>query len=233
MSAIRLRGATSGTTDVVAAAIAGDGVLTLPTGTGTLATAASVTAAQAAATAAGIAGGGLVAVAPTSIANSGGSASTTGNTTTFTGVTSISLNGIFTSEYLNYLLIYNQITSAGTDLFARLRVAGTDNTTASSYVAQRLTASSSTVAAVRTTGDKWSVTQSNNLGQNGIMLNLFNPAIADHTVINSQTASSDTGAYLALYCGTHNQSTVYDGFTLLTVTATTLTGKVTVYGYKK
>jgi hypothetical protein len=36
MSAIRLRGATSGTTDVVAAAIAGDGVLTLPSGTGTL-----------------------------------------------------------------------------------------------------------------------------------------------------------------------------------------------------
>lgn len=42
MSAIRLRGATSGTTNVVAAAIAGDGVLTLPSGTGTLATEASI-----------------------------------------------------------------------------------------------------------------------------------------------------------------------------------------------
>ena len=48
MSAIRLRGATSGTTDVVAAAIAGDGVMTLPSGTGTLATAAYVDAAVAA-----------------------------------------------------------------------------------------------------------------------------------------------------------------------------------------
>jgi hypothetical protein len=48
MSAIRLRGATSGTTDVVAAAIAGDGVLSLPSGTGTLATAAYVDAAVAA-----------------------------------------------------------------------------------------------------------------------------------------------------------------------------------------
>jgi len=48
MSAIRLRGATSGTTDVIAAAIAGDGVMTLPTGTGTLATAAYVDAAVAA-----------------------------------------------------------------------------------------------------------------------------------------------------------------------------------------
>ena len=48
MSAIRLRGATSGTTDVVAAAIAGDGVLTLPTGTGTLATQAFVNTAVAA-----------------------------------------------------------------------------------------------------------------------------------------------------------------------------------------
>jgi len=48
MSAIRLRGATSGTTDVVAAAIAGDGVMTLPTGTGTLATQAFVNTAVAA-----------------------------------------------------------------------------------------------------------------------------------------------------------------------------------------
>jgi len=48
MSAIRLRGATSGTTDVVAAAIAGDGVLTLPSGTGTLATQAFVNTAVAA-----------------------------------------------------------------------------------------------------------------------------------------------------------------------------------------
>ena len=48
MSAIRLRGATSGTTDVVAAAIAGDGVLTLPSGTGTLATTAFVNTAVAA-----------------------------------------------------------------------------------------------------------------------------------------------------------------------------------------
>jgi len=48
MSAIRLRGATSGTTDVVAAAIAGDGVLALPSGTGTLATTAFVDAAVAA-----------------------------------------------------------------------------------------------------------------------------------------------------------------------------------------
>jgi len=48
MSAIRLRGATSGTTDVVAAAIAGDGVLSLPTGTGTLATTAFVNTAVAA-----------------------------------------------------------------------------------------------------------------------------------------------------------------------------------------
>ena len=52
MSAIRLRGATSGTTDVVAAAIAGDGVMTLPSGTGTLATAASVATAKAEAIAA-------------------------------------------------------------------------------------------------------------------------------------------------------------------------------------
>ena len=42
--------------------------------------------------------GGLAPATPTTIANSGGTASLTGNTVTFSGVSSISLNGCFTAN---------------------------------------------------------------------------------------------------------------------------------------
>ncbi len=46
--------------------------------------------------------GGLSMVNPTSIANSGGTASASGGQVTFTGVTSISLNGVLTITDDNY-----------------------------------------------------------------------------------------------------------------------------------
>jgi len=48
--------------------------------------------------------GGLRLITPTSIANSGGSSSASGGAVTFTGVTSVSLNGCFTSTYANYFV---------------------------------------------------------------------------------------------------------------------------------
>jgi len=72
---------------------------------------------------------GLTQVTPTSIANSGGSSSLSGGAVTFTGVTSISLNGVFTSTYENYFVIATVTASAGTATKVRLGNAGTDTTT--------------------------------------------------------------------------------------------------------
>jgi len=80
MSAIRLRGATSGTTDVVAAAIAGDGVMTLPTGTGTLATTAFVNTAVAA-------GGKVLQVVSTTKTDTFSASVTNGASVAVTGLT--------------------------------------------------------------------------------------------------------------------------------------------------
>jgi len=228
MSAIRLRGATSGTTDVVAAAIAGDGVMTLPTGTGTLATTASVTAAQADATAAGIAGGGLVAVAPTSIANSGGSASTTGNTTTFTGVTSLSLNGIFSATYRNYLMICNYSSSSDVYTEFRLRSSGTD-ATGSNYDRQLIQAYGGSLNAssnidVSSWQFGWGLSTARSLVQSLVS----NPFLAVATnITHIYTTQSEIGTN----GGDHDLATSYDGFTIYPISGN-FTGTIQVFGYK-
>jgi hypothetical protein len=60
--------------------------------------------------------GGLAPATPTSIANSGGSASLSGNTVTFTGVSSVSLNGCFTGDY-GQLSSANRMYGIGYDRF--------------------------------------------------------------------------------------------------------------------
>ena len=51
------------------------------------------------------------------------------NTTTFSAVSSVSVNNCFTSAYENYLILGNVIGTAGTSIAARLRASGTDATT--------------------------------------------------------------------------------------------------------
>jgi len=230
MSAIRLRGATSGTTDVVAAAIAGDGVMTLPPGTGTLATEASVATAKAEAIAAGIAGGGLVAVAPTSIANSGGSASTTGNTTTFTGVTALSLNGIFSATYLNYLaLIVVTPTASSQYMRSRLRLSGVDATGANYDMQQVEFFSGTTSANILTNQTSWRTCFLATDGDTCITIEFYRPDTSANTLFKTNSAQPTEAIFGG---GDHDLATAYDGLTIYPDTGT-ITGTITVYGYAK
>jgi hypothetical protein len=192
-----------------------------------------VTAAQAAATAAGIAGGGLVAVAPSSIANSGGSASTTGNTTTFTGVTALSLNGCFTSDYSNYFIIL-QNSSPSTPVFTyRMRASNTDNTS-SEYDQQRTQFSGTSQAGTQdsngTSFGGWSLGTS--AGRQLLNLTLTNPQVAEFTLgsfdwvrVNLSNTEYCVGSVV------HTTATQFDGISFI-VASSTMTGTIRVYGYK-
>jgi len=175
--------------------------------------------------------GGLRLVTPTSIANSGGSASASGGAVTFTGVTSLSLNGVFSSGYDNYRIIIRSVYSTGTNGFMRLRAAGTDNTTASSYVVQELTASSTSVNGSRITADNWRSWSGAVTITNGVAFDIYSPFLATSTALTSSEINSSSGAYLANYAGTHNQTTSYDGATFY-VTSGNITGIIRVYGYQ-
>ena len=177
--------------------------------------------------------GGLSMVNPTSIANSGGTASASGGEVTYTGVSSISLNGIFTSTYQNYRIIINQIGSSGsaTDVLARLRAAGTD-ATGNNYVRAGHFNTNTSSGNIYADGQNNEIIGSTAsfIGINS--LDVLQPNTASPTgfsVLSVGVGSTSSGGLYLVGC--HTLSTAYDGITVYPA-AGTLTGKIRVYGYK-
>jgi hypothetical protein len=176
------------------------------------------------------ASGGLLGSPPSSIANSGGSASLTGNTVTFTDVSSISLNKCFTGDYDNYRIIISGSGSSDPGLYIRLRAAGSD-ATGSDYNHQFINGISTTVAGARLNANYWYPIPFYTSDDNCISLDIFRPFLA------SRTIASFIGQYglgsASLYVGSlnHTLTTSYDGLTVYPSTGA-LTGVLSVYGYK-
>ncbi len=167
---------------------------------------------------------GLVPVAPTSIANSGGSASTSGYTTTFTGVSSISLNGVFSADYDNYAMWLKLVGSTVTTLHLRVRAASTDLSTSSYYNTRTsgvgTNAASMTLALAIASANKTTS-----------VVSISGPFLTEETGALIQT--DQTSGYDCYFgsSGVRNGNS-YDGFTIFPG-AGTVTGTVSVYGYRK
>jgi hypothetical protein len=175
---------------------------------------------------------GLAIVTPTSIANSGGSASASGGAVTFTGVSSISLNGVFTSASDNYRVVFDYAASADMGLQARLRAAGTDRT-GSVYVAERLLADGTGVSANRATQTSFNyIGYGNNTARNNLSFDMFSPAIAANaTSFNSNYHYSYNTTVAGLGTGIYTTADANDGITIFP-SAGTITGTIRVYGYR-
>ena len=173
---------------------------------------------------------GLTLVTPTSIANSGGSSSASGGQITATGVTSISLNGVFTSAYDNYRIVIVGTNSAEATISYRMRVSGTDSSTGN-YDFQNAASTGTTTASART-----AATTLGNIGYllttSGVIdLTMYSPFAAAPTVSISNNAWPSGTARWDLFAGWHNLSTSYDGITLITSTGT-MTAVIRVYAYE-
>jgi len=174
--------------------------------------------------------GGLRLVTPTSIDNTGGSASATGGEVTFTGVTSVSLNGVFTSAYDNYRIMFNaeRGTSGNTNL--RLRASGTDDT-GSNYVVGRyyvgVNISQAAGSQNNSTNADWDFLNCQSGTVSGCSVDLFSPQKSTTTAGNFISG----GSFLDIFGYSHTQTTSYDGLTVF-VTASNMTGTVRVYGYQ-
>ena len=179
---------------------------------------------------------GLNEVIPSSVAVGSGTATVGANgKVTFTTVgTNLSINGCFTSTYTNYKMVmdFDDTGSNGTNV--RLRVGGTDNSTASSYVSQSLQAQASTVSTGRTTFTYWSDPFfGNSNSTNAVEMNFYRPFDADQTGFSTLALNSASGGHLFVACGTHNQATSYDGFSIIIGSTDTLTGALRVYGWNE
>jgi hypothetical protein len=168
---------------------------------------------------------------PTSIAYTGTSATVGANgSVEFTACSSLSLNGVFTGDYDNYMISMRLNSSAGTNLAGRLRNGSTDASTG--YIYQTLSAASSSVAGARYSSTSWEVADIYATQRAGSTIHLYGPYLSQPTAYRNTGANDFSSAAILDHAGTHTASSLYDGFTFFTVSATTITGLVSVYGIR-
>jgi len=171
-------------------------------------------------TAASTFGGGLVKISTTTI-------------TSGSPVSAQNFNNVFNSTYANYRIVANIASNqSDTNLTMRMRVSGTDNSTASAYVIQSSNFNDTSISGARVTSNLWTIQSvSNTQTWSNMTIDIFKPFLTEKTLISGINTSSYLSAYTRVIGATHNQATSYDGFSL-TAVAGTFYGDITVYGYK-
>lgn len=186
-------------------------------------------------------GVGLVNVVPASVAQSGGSASATDlGVVTFTGVTSVSLNNVFSADYKNYKVVINfSDTTVNGSLYYRARRAGTDLSTASVYNAGSiyLNATNGSIGNISQNGAAF-VSLGYLKSGNGRDTSCVIDAVDAYSTSTSKLFFQSQGATSNPYSihavsGTarYTPGTEHDGFTLYASAAGTFSGTVQVFGY--
>jgi len=179
--------------------------------------------------------GGMVLITPTSIASTGtGNSSSIGanGSVTFSTCATLSLNGVFTANYDNYMISFRwQQNTSSSSLQARLRASGTDSTANTDYNTQQIYASASTVGGVRsTTSGFWDLSASATTYRNGLTMNVYGPYLSQPTAFRTIVINSSVGATIdSDGAGTHELSSSYDGITFYP-SGNSITGLVSVYG---
>lgn len=180
---------------------------------------------------------GLHLVNPTSIAKTGASSTASANSKgfiTFTNCESLSLNGIFSADYDNYLLVCEYITSStlGPDVFFRYRASGTDNATANSYTYQYTYANGNSLSGGRASSDSVPLFWTRGEREGGAC-NFFGPYLSQPTASRTFGVESYADSTIGDLAHTHNQSTSYDGLTMFLISGYTFSGSLGIYGLRK
>lgn len=177
---------------------------------------------------------GLVPIVPTSVAVTGAGSSATANANgqvTFTSCATLLLNGVFTSTYKNYRIIFEGIGSANVILNARFATAGTANST-SNYNFQKLLVNGTAIVANRSTGQTtFTITENiNTTYGDTFACDIFNPQATQNTSFSSIGFSTAVSSYINHIGGYFATTTSFDGIQLLPASGA-ITGTISVYGY--
>jgi hypothetical protein len=146
----------------------------------------------------------------------------------FSAVSSVSLNGCFTSTYLNYKIMLRASMSTAAALQFRMRQSSSDDT-GSVYIFQHVVGQSSTASASTGTGTSGFFNSGNNATFFACASELFDPQIEANTVCQSTFRGSapSNGAIGTIV----NTTTTYDGISISASTGN-MTGAIRVYGYR-
>jgi hypothetical protein len=185
---------------------------------------------------------GLAKIVPSSVAvGSGtGSADSLGNVT-FSGVSSVSLNNVFSSAYSNYRIIVSGLTAAATaSLSIRLRANGTDESSGSNFYKNH-------VQGVYATGTTFAYGSNGSNAWEFVLYQLNTSDNAGGVVeleLQNTFASVTTSGFMRCYAWqadtttrtnrvggmAHTAQASYDGFSLIPTTSN-MSGSIAVYGY--
>ena len=153
------------------------------------------------------------------------------NTTSFSGVSSQSINDVFSATYENYLLVFDTVLSTSiANLTIRLRVSGTDASGSNYNYITSNKSGSSNPAATSSNQSSINIALVNDTYPNPGFTYLFAPFLARPTGLISRQTSTYSTAYSRLVEGYHTLSTSYTGYTLI-IDGGTVSGKVSTYGY--
>lgn len=151
---------------------------------------------------------------------------------TLTGQTTASITNAFTSDYSNYIFVWNVRTNSGSgSLQIQLALNGTPNATAGSYISGGRFVGYPTVGAAdfNAATTYWGGSFFTTFPNNG-NITISNPFDALATAMTG-TYSSNNAAIT--YGGYHNQTTSYNGLYLTNSTAAAMFGQMNVYGLRK
>jgi len=181
---------------------------------------------------------GLKSVVPTSINVGSGSATVNANgLVTFTGASSVSLNGVFTSVYNSYRIIFVQTEAlSAQDFGMQLKVSGSSAATAY-YANGSVAIDSSITGYFAGNSSQWVIGSSHpsaaSVGHAMAIVDVSQPALARPTTMHSKsTAWTSTQIKGLNFGGFHTTQTAYDGFQIfIGGTSQTFGGTLSVYGY--
>lgn len=153
-------------------------------------------------------------------------------TETFSAVSSVSVDGVFTAEYENYQIILSPFQISSLDeTRLRLRSSGTDDSSTNYYVQQISGSGSSANASQRisqTSLDLFAATASPTQWHR---IHVFQPQTSNATSFEFTHLRGTTAPIVYLGAGVHDVSASFDGFSLIPDSPDTITGTIRVYGY--
>lgn len=176
---------------------------------------------------------GLVPVVPSTISVSGGTATANSNALiSFSGASSIDLNGVFSSTYRHYRVVLSTPTTSN-DTWINLKFMTSGAVNTSTNYARTLTYNNSgTTNLSQTTGDTRIIV--NKVGvvsdvSQSASFDIYNPAVASSTGV----VGVGSGWYLitGTFAGFFNATTQFDGIRVMPE-AGTFSGTVQVFGYR-
>lgn len=178
---------------------------------------------------------GLVPITPTSIANSGGTASISAQTVTFSAVNSVSLNGIFSATYRRYAIELNAKNSTSAEVRFRLRASGTDSS-ANSYYQTLAFSYGTTAGASSGTATYVGIYLGTSGSATDIARVIFDAPFSNSEwtqgFIDSWSYQQDVANFVQRRSGHNFQATTsFDGISVYPASGT-FTGQLRIYGFK-